>query len=73
MNHFADGVGPRGLVAAHVGRQEQLQRYTEHTGRDEDPDLDPVESVDFGPPDPDPTCNNGFIKLFSSGTKYNPD
>ena len=20
--------------------------------------------------DPDPTCNNGFIKLFSSGTKY---
>ena len=44
--------------------------------RDEDPD--PVGSVDFGPPDPypdplifgrpdpDPTCNNGFIKSFSS-------
>ena len=41
--------------------------------RDEDPD--PVRSVDFGPPDPDPlifgppdpdpTCDNGFIKLFS--------
>ena len=38
--------------------------------RDEDPD-----PVIFGPPDPDPvlfstdpdpTCNNGFIKLFSS-------
>ena len=34
----------------------------------------------FGPPDPvlfsldpDPTCNNGFIKLFSSWTKYNPE
>ena len=25
-----------------------------------------VGSVDFGPPDPDPTCNNRFIKLFSS-------
>ena len=24
-------------------------------------------------PDPDPTCNNGFIKLFSSWTKYNPE
>ena len=29
--------------------------------RDEDPD-----PVIFGPPDPDPTCNNGFIKLFLS-------
>ena len=37
-------------------------------------DEDPVGSVDFGhpdpliffQPDPDPTCNNGFIKLFSS-------
>ena len=28
---------------------------------DEDPD-----PVIFGPPDPDPTCNNGFIKLFLS-------
>ena len=44
--------------------------------RDEDPD--PVGSVDFGPPDPDPlifgppdsdpdpTYKNGFIKIFSS-------
>ena len=23
--------------------------------------------------DEDPTCNNGFIKLFLSGTKYKPD
>ena len=23
--------------------------------------------------DPDPTCNNGFIKLFSSWTKYKPE
>ena len=29
-------------------------------------------SVIFSHPDPDPTCNNGFIKLFSSLTKYNP-
>ena len=29
--------------------------------RDEDPD-----PVFIGPPDPDPTCNNGFIKLFLS-------
>ena len=29
--------------------------------RNEDPD-----PLIFGPPDPDPTCNNGFIKLFSS-------
>ena len=36
-------------------------------GRDEDPD--PVGSVIFSP-DPDPTCNNGYIKLFSSLTKY---
>ena len=33
--------------------------------RDEDPD-----PVIFGPPDPDPTCNKGFFKLFLSGTKY---
>ena len=44
------------------------------TGRDEDPD--PVGSVDFWAagsgsvtfftdPDPDPTCNNGYISLFS--------
>ena len=26
--------------------------------------------VIFGPPDPYPTCNNGFIKLFLSWTKY---
>ena len=31
--------------------------------RDGDPD--PVGSVDFGPPDPDSTCDNGFVKLFS--------
>ena len=40
-----------------------------------DEDADPVGSVDFGPPDPDPvlfstdpdpTCNNEFIKLFLS-------
>ena len=24
-------------------------------------------------PDPDPTCNNGFIKLFSSWTNYKPE
>ena len=38
-------------------------------------DEDPVGSFDFWParsgtfsldPDPDPTCNNGFIKLYSS-------
>ena len=43
------------------------------SGRDEDPD--PVGSGDFWPAgigsgtfstDPDPTCNNGFIKLFIS-------
>ena len=28
------------------------------------------DPVIFGPPDPDPTCNNGFIKLFLSWTKY---
>ena len=28
--------------------------------RDEDPD-----PLIFGPPDPDPTCDNGFIKSFS--------
>ena len=27
-------------------------------------------SVCFVLPDPDPTCHNGFIKLFSSWTKY---
>ena len=39
-----------------------------HSGRDEDPD-----PLIFGPPDPvlfstdpEPTSNNGFIKLFSS-------
>ena len=33
------------------------------------PEPDPVLfSLD---PDPGPTCNNGFIKLFSSWTKYN--
>ena len=31
-----------------------------HLSRDEDPD--PVGSVDFGPPDPDPTCDNGLKK-----------
>ena len=30
------------------------------------PDPDPV----LFPLDPDPTCNNGFIKLFQSLTKY---
>ena len=44
-----------------------LSTYVLYT-RDEDPD-----PLIFGPPDqvlfsldPDPTCNNGFIKLFSS-------
>ena len=34
-----------------------------------DPDLDPLI---LGPPDADldPSCNNGFIKLFTSPTKY---
>ena len=27
----------------------------------------------FGLPDPDPTCNNGYIRLFSSWTKYKPE
>ena len=38
------------------------------------------DTLIFGPPDPvlfstdpDPTCNNGFIKLFSSWTKYKPE
>ena len=59
------------------GNQE-LDRHVEFINRfafsrDEDPD--PVGSVDFGPPDPDPlifgppdpdpTCDNGLIKLFS--------
>ena len=52
------------------------RRGLSNSGRDEDPDPDPVI---FGPPDPDPvlfsmdtdpdpdpTCNNGFIKLFLS-------
>ena len=41
--------------------------------RDEDPDPNPVGSGDFWLPDPvifskdpDPTCNNGLIKLFLS-------
>ena len=42
--------------------------------RDEDPDqliFGPPDPVLFSAdPDPDPTCNNGFIKLFLSGTKY---
>ena len=47
--------------------------------RNEDPGPDPVGSVDFWPAgygygtfsaDPDPTCNNGFIKSFLSLTKY---
>ena len=36
--------------------------------RDEDSDPDPLI---FGLPDP--TCNNGYIKLFSSWTKYKPE
>ena len=35
--------------------------------RDENPDPLPYSL------DPDPTCNNGFIKLFSFGTKYNQE
>ena len=31
------------------------------------------EPLIFGPPDPDPTCNNGFIKLFSFWTNYTPE
>ena len=43
--------------------------------RDEDPDPDPLifgkpDSVHFSlDPDPDPTCNNGFMKLLSSWNK----
>ena len=41
--------------------------------RDEDPDpviLGPPDPVLFSTdPDPDPTCNNGFIKLFLSLNK----
>ena len=50
----------------------QRRAYHFHVPRDEDPN-----PVIFGPPDPvlfstdpDPTCNNGFIKLFLSWTKY---
>jgi len=43
--------------------------------RDENPDR--VGSVDFCPTgsrsETDLTCNNGYIKLFSSWTKYKPD
>ena len=35
---------------------------------DKDPDLNP--DLD---PDSDPTCNNGFIKSFHLGTKYNQE
>ena len=40
--------------------------------RDED-----LDSLIFGlpllfSPDPDPTCNNGYIKLFSSCKRYKP-
>ena len=45
-----------------------LDGDSEHVAhiRDEDPD-----SLIFGPPDPDPepTCNNGFIKIFLSSNK----
>ena len=43
----------RAVLAHEVLAHRVLQENT----RDEDP----VGSVDFGPPDP--TCNNGFIKL----------
>ena len=41
-----------------------LLKTSEENTRDEDPD--PV----LFSTDPDPTCNNGFIKLFSFLTKY---
>jgi len=48
-----------------------------HKIRDEDPDqliFGPPDPVLFSTdPDPDPTFNNGFIKLFSSSTKYKPE
>ena len=36
-------------------------------------DFWPAGSGTFFLLDPDPTCNNGFIKLFSSWTKYKPE
>ena len=52
-----------------------MSRY-KHKYRDEDPDPvifgppDPDPVIFSTDPDPDPTCNNGFIKLFLSRTKY---
>ena len=37
-------------------------------GKDEDPD-----PLIFGLPDPDTTCNNGYIKLFSYWKKHKPE
>ena len=46
------------------------RRGLSNSGGDEDPDpviFGPPDSVLFSTdPDPDPTCNNGFIKLFLS-------
>ena len=47
-----------GILAIVVKRQEELKYIFT---RVEAPD-----PLIFCPPDPDPTCNNGFIKLFSS-------
>ena len=43
-------------------------------GRDEDPDSSIFSYTDplLFSSDPDPNCNNGYITLFSSLTKYKP-
>ena len=35
--------------------------------------LDPDPLLFSSDSDPDPTCNNGYIKLFSSWTKHKPE
>ena len=51
--------------------------FCRKSGRDEDPDPLIFGVSDPDPllfsSDPDPTCNNGYIKLFSFSTKYKPE
>ena len=48
-----------------VGELHKVDKKSKY----EDPD--PVGYVDFS--DPDPTCNNGFLRLFLSWKKYEPE
>ena len=70
---FSGGLTNNILAPEYLTKHHATEVMITILTRDEDPDL--VGSVDFGPPDPvlfstdpdqDPTCNNGFIKLFLS-------